>query len=422
MQINNRDYKQVLDWIAQDEKEIVAFFSKLVQCKTPSTVGDTREAVSLVRAFLEERDIPYQELAYCKTMPNILSSFDGACAGRHLMFNGHLDVMPAGKEPGWNDDPWSGAVRDGRVWGRGTSDMKAGDTAMLFAYAYLYRMRDRLSGKLSISLVADEETGWGRGTGFLFDTVPEQMQADCVLSGEPSGMGAVNFASKGYMQLSVKIVTDGAIAGYSNYSKNAIEIAANMIRDLKELEHTEVALPKGISTLFEDKSWLKTYKRIRSDSEVEQLRKITIDVCTIKGGSLPVVIPSECKFTVSIVMPMGTDIPMLTEKVKEIVSKYPEAELKIDGVDAPDLADRNGELLGIICDVATGLGLERPIMTPDIALSDCRYWRYRGIPAYWYGPGGEECGMANESVSIEDLLNTVRIHTLSAFEYLKHGA
>ena len=198
MKIQEKDYRQVMDWICEDRSEIVSFLSQLVRCKTPSTTGDTREAVELIKGYFEKENLSYDVLAYCKTMPNIISSFDGATAGRHLMFNGHLDVMPAGKEPGWTYDPWSGEIRDGRVWGRGTSDMKAGVTAMIFAYKYLYRMRDRVKGKLSISLVADEETGWGRGTGYLFSTVPDRMNADCVLSGEPSGIGAISFASKGF--------------------------------------------------------------------------------------------------------------------------------------------------------------------------------------------------------------------------------
>ncbi len=48
-------------------------------------------------------------------------------------------TSPAGDEPGWKDDPWSGKIEDGQVWGRGSADMKGGVTAMLFAYKYLSR-------------------------------------------------------------------------------------------------------------------------------------------------------------------------------------------------------------------------------------------------------------------------------------------
>lgn len=207
----DNDKRIIMQWIDRDQEEIVAFLSRLVQCKTPSTIGDTREAVSLIEGFFDRDGIPYEEHAYCKTMPNIISSFNENSSGRHLMFNGHLDVMPAGKEKGWIDDPWSGTVHDGCVWGRGTSDMKAGDTAMIFAYRYLYRMKDHIPGRLSISLVADEETGWGRGTGYLLDQFPEKMKADCVLTGEPSEVSAISFASKGFMAITGRVST-GALS------------------------------------------------------------------------------------------------------------------------------------------------------------------------------------------------------------------
>jgi acetylornithine deacetylase/succinyl-diaminopimelate desuccinylase-like protein len=154
------------------------------------------------------------------------------------------------------------------------------------------------------------------------------------------------------------------------------------------------------------------------DRRFEQLPKVPVDVCTLKGGTSSVVIPADCTFTVSIVFPWGTDVDKLTQKVLDIAERYPEAELRIDGVDQPDYADPNGELPAIIRRAADDIGIAQPALTPDIAISDCRYWRYRGIPAYWYGPGGADCSAANESVSIDDLLDTVRVHALTAYEYL----
>lgn len=417
--MQENDCNQILQWIDEDKDEIISFLSGLIQCKTPSTVGDTREAVSLIKNFLKRESISFEEYAYCKTMPNIVSTFAGSAKGRHFMFNGHMDTMPAGKEKGWIDSPYSGAVHHGRVWGRGASDMKAGDTAMLFAYKYLYRLRDRLSGRLSISLAADEETGMGRGTGFLFNTLPDIMKADCVLAGEPSEVGAISFASKGFMTVVGKAYARGAIAGYSNASGNAAETACDVIRDLKELENIEVRLPDEMEQLFRDEKWTAQYTKVRSAAELEQLRKITVDVCTIKGGSMSVMIPADCIFTVSIVFPQGTNVDDLTQRVKRIEDRYSEVTLGIEGVDPPDYSDPNGELPALIRGAARKIGMAEPVMTPDIAISDCRYWRRLGIPAYWYGPGGSDCGAANESVLTEDLLNTVRVHAITAYEYLK---
>lgn len=408
----------LLDWIENDRENIIRFCSALVRCKTPSTTGDTRQATALVKDFFTERGIGHKELAACKTMPNLISSTQMQKEGRHLMFNGHMDVMPAGKEPGWKDDPWSGAVKNGRIWGRGTSDMKAGVTSMLFAYSYLHKLQEHLSGRLSISIVSDEETGWGRGTGFLFEQIPEEMLCDCVLSGEPSGADAISFSSKGYISLTIDVETRGAIAGYSNESKNAVEIAADVMHDLKKLEQIPVKLPQKLQMLLDDPKWVEEHEKLRGKGHAAQLSKITVDICTIRGGSLSVVIPADCRFTVSIVIPLGTDVPALLEKIRKTVTAHPEATLRIDGTDLPDCSEMDGEMPSIIQTVSESLGLKRPVLTPDIAISDCRYWRYRNIPAYWYGIGGENCSAANESIRIDELMHMVKVHTLSAFHYL----
>ena len=145
---------------------------------------------------------------------------------------------------------------------------------------------------------------------------------------------------------------------------------------------------------------------------------MTVDICTIKGGSLFSVIAADCKFTAAIVIPLGTDVDLLISKLKTIVGKYSEAELTIDGVDLPEISPPNSELTTILSDTIEELGKPKPVLTPDIAISDCRYWRYLRIPAYWYGLGGELCSAADEFVTIEDLMHVTKVHTLTALKYL----
>ena len=81
-------------------------------------------------------------------MPNIVGSFDCADAGRHLVLNGHIDVFPVADDgAGWSKDPWGGEIVDGKIYGRGVADMKAGTTASIFTYAYLHRLKDQLKGQ-----------------------------------------------------------------------------------------------------------------------------------------------------------------------------------------------------------------------------------------------------------------------------------
>lgn len=414
-----QDYeRQILEWAESDRQRIVATCADLVRFNTSSSHGDTRQAMAYIKDFLHHEHLPCEEFAACKTMPNLLSSTAMARPGRHLMLNGHLDTMPAGREMGWTVDPFGGVLRDDKIIDRGVSDMKAGVTAMLFAYLYARRLRDRLSGTLSLSLVSDEESGWGRGTGYLFRQVPHKMRADCVLSGEPSGVDAISFASKGYIQLTVKIGTRGAIAGYSNESSNAIEVAASIIHDLKNLGNTKVILPHSVQSLLNDPAYRPRHEAVRGVGHLEQLGRVTVDVCTIKGGVLSCVIAPDCRFTLALVVPWGTDTDSLLNQAKAVIGRYAGAELSIDGVDLPDMSPPDGEMVNILSEVVTDLGQPVPVPVPDIALSDCRYWRQQGIPAYWYGPGGDLCSAANEYVRVDDLLLTVKTHALAACRYL----
>lgn len=409
---------QILNWIEREESAIVNFCAELVRCNTSSSHGDTRSAAQLIENFFAAEVIAFQEFAARKTMPNLFATTKMFGGGRHLMFNGHLDVMPVGNKLGWSVEPWSGTIRDGKIFGRGVSDMKAGVTAMIFAYKYLNRLQNYLRGRLSLTIVSDEESGWGRGTGFLFKTIPEMMTAAGVLSGEPSGVDAISFSSKGYVQITVKVSTRGAIAGYSNDSKNSVEIAASLIRDLKALENFPVTLPEKLRSFMDADGYKVAHEKTRGIGHFEQLSRVTVDICTIKGGAFSSVIADSCKFTAAIVIPLGTDIESLLDELKRIVKKYPETALRIDGIDLPDISAPNGELAKILGDTAVELGKTRPLLTPEVALSDCRYWRYRGTPAYWYGAGGELCSAPNEFVTIEDLIPVTKVHALTALKFL----
>ncbi len=202
------------------EKKSLISVPELVRCNTSSSHGDTRSAANLIKNFLDAENIAYEELSACKTMPNIISTTNMAKSGKHLMLNGHLDVMPAGNEPGWSVNLYSGTIKDGKII--------------------------------------------GRGTGFLFKKIPEQMKADCVLTGEPSGIDAISFSSKGYLQFTVKVSTRGAIAGYSNESKSAIEIAADLIRDLKELENFPVEIPSELREFLDQDGYREMHEKVRA--------------------------------------------------------------------------------------------------------------------------------------------------------------
>lgn len=403
---------QILAWIEQDEDRIIEFFSGLVRCKSPNPPGDTREAMDFVQAHLAQEGLPFREVNAREDWPNLISSVEMPRAGRHLMFNGHLDVFPVSNQPGWTDDPWSGKVADGRVWGRGTGDMKAGLTASIFAFTYLARLRERFGGKVSLTIVSDEENGGKFGVGHMFQAIRSEMDADSVLSGESTTPCGVSFGGKGNVQFSVKVGTPGAHASAPFKSANAIRIATDIIRDLDALAELPVEMPPELVETLDDPE-----VRALLGPGAEAMRRITLNVGTIRGGAKVNVIASDCLFEFEARIPIGLDPQAIVAKAEAIVGRYPEAAIFHVAISAPDYCNPTGELARILQDTVEGLGRLRPVMFPAAALSDCKYWRDAGIPAYWYGPT-PVAGTANESVSIDELLNLVRTHVLAAATYL----
>ena len=108
-------------------------------------------------------------------------------AGRDLVFNGHIDVVPPGDESAWTTPPWDPAVRDGRVYGRGAVDMKGGLCCALFAAKAVRDAGVRLRGRLSVASVVGEEDG---GTGTLA-TLLRGHTADGAVVVEPTRLRVV---------------------------------------------------------------------------------------------------------------------------------------------------------------------------------------------------------------------------------------
>src|SRR5207249_11543578 len=98
--------------------------------------------------------------------------------------NGHIDVKPPGERRAWEADPWRGEPRNGRIYGRGTADMKGGVAAALFALGALQATGVQLDADVVVHVVGDEEVG-GFSTRDILDRFP---LPDAVIVPEPTGL------------------------------------------------------------------------------------------------------------------------------------------------------------------------------------------------------------------------------------------
>jgi acetylornithine deacetylase/succinyl-diaminopimelate desuccinylase-like protein len=221
------DREQLIHWLDQERDAMVSFFQGFVATPSPNPPGDTTAAVSHITDFLERQAAPFRLVAPQPTMANVVGTFDGAGAGRHLVLNGHIDVFPVGEDPaaeGWTRNPWGGEIHDGRIYGRGSADMKCGTSASIWTYVLLHRLKDRLRGRLTLTCVSDEETFGPWGARWLMEHEPE-VRGDCCLNGEPSSPLSIRYGEKGLLWLTFTVRTDGAHGAYTHASPSATRLA-----------------------------------------------------------------------------------------------------------------------------------------------------------------------------------------------------
>ena len=209
---------RVLSAVDQAADEIVEFTSALVRIPTINPPGEAYEdCARLIGAMLERCDFSVEYHAaegrpeHTTRHPriNVIGTRRGRTDRPLVHLNGHFDVVPAGN--GWTVDPFGGEVHDGRVWGRGTCDMKAGIAAAVFAAEAIRRAGVALHGSVEISGTVDEESGGFAGVAWLAEHRRISAErTDFAIIPEPLGVDAICIGHRGVYWF--EVVTRGRIA------------------------------------------------------------------------------------------------------------------------------------------------------------------------------------------------------------------
>ena len=209
------DIKNKINKAINDNKdEIIAFVQKLV--RTPSLANQESDVQHIIHEKLNSiglnsKIIPviFSELEHHPAFSddgfspdsriNVTALWQGNNKAKSLILNGHVDVVPTGPEKLWDDDPFSGNIVDGKIYGRGSCDMKAGLSSGLFAIYILKNLGFSPDGDIIFQSVVGEESG---GCGTLTNIV-KGYHADAAIILEPTSLklspiqsGALTFRLK----------------------------------------------------------------------------------------------------------------------------------------------------------------------------------------------------------------------------------
>ncbi|MBB2891408.1 M20 family metallopeptidase [Flexivirga oryzae] len=218
-----------------DEDELVAVTQALVRQPGENPPGEEAARVAALVAACTARGLDVRTAPLAEGRENVHALTTGG-GGPRLLLLGHTDVVPVGD--GWSVDPFAGVVRDGRIIGRGTSDMLGGLAACVVAMSAVQRAAEHtgveLSGRIELVAAVDEEEGGLGIRGFMADAheMPGRVSYCGCITAEPTDLQTI-VAARGDCYLDITVHGRAAHAGRPSDGCNAIYGAARVIESLR---------------------------------------------------------------------------------------------------------------------------------------------------------------------------------------------
>jgi acetylornithine deacetylase/succinyl-diaminopimelate desuccinylase family protein len=364
--------------------EALELLTRLVRSPSPNPPGDERLVVAAAREYVET--IPGIEIADVGVSPErpmLIATLEGNGPGRTLMFGGHIDTVPPAE--GWTRDPFGAELVDGRLYGLGSSDMKAGVAGFLVAFKQLANMRDRWSGKLVAHVVPDEEPGGQLGAAILLER--GLIRGDAAIVAEPSEL-AVYRAQKGNLFMAARFTGRSAHGATPELGNNAIRRAARFAVELEE-----VLLPR-IATRHHD-----------------LVGAPTINLGTIAGGRRTNMVADECVLTFDRRVVPGESLEAAKAEIEEFIAGR--AELTYEHAGAAFETPADHWLVRAAVEAVERVRGRTPAIAGLIGSSDARFYADgAGVPTIILGPGSLSLAHTpNEYVEIEQLTASVDVYT-----------
>jgi succinyl-diaminopimelate desuccinylase len=404
-------------------EEMISFLQELVRIPTINPPGENYVAgAELIGGKLKEfrydtRYIAAEGLAeHTARHPrvNVLGRLAGSMPRPCLHFNGHFDVVPVGDD--WTVDPFGAEIRDGKLYGRGTSDQKAGIAASIFAIEAIRRAGIRLRGTVEQSGSVDEESGGFAGVAFLAKQGwIGKAKTDYVIITEPSNVDRVCLGHRGVYWF--KITAHGRIAHGSmpHFGISAIDHIADFLHYVNhELKPLLATRKTGVPV------------------EPPGSRFASINVNSVFGGQ-----PEEGTQTPCVADRAGAifDRRFLSEEnfeevrgeihamLENLKAKNPEFQYKIEDlmVVHPVHTDEHCDLVTSVSGNVERIFGRRPKLTASPGTYDQKHVvRIADVSqCIAYGPGIlDQAHLPDEYCLVEDVVNAAKVMALTAMELL----
>jgi len=356
-----------------NKHRLVSLTQRIIQINSENPPGNEFKLAQLVARELWACGFKVKSYEFARRRPNIVGILNGKFHKGSLLFSPHLDTVPAGG--GWKINPFSGKVINGKIYGRGATDCKGNLAVGLEVMRSLSEDKIALSRDIIFAATADEEAGSGLGIIPLLQKGILNPSAAVILDSDEF---EIIVAQKGLIHFKIKIFGKKAHGAYPHLGVNAIEIAAEVIADLKEYRFKFKRHPL--------------------------LKAPTINIGTIQGGDKVNMVADYCELEVDLRFLPGMKAKEILKGLKAVIKKRAKSfKIEVDGIQVPCEMDRRHPLVKTLLLVNRRIAKKGTLKGSEGA-TVISFFLQNGIPALATGFGKE--GMAhttNEYVEIRDL-------------------
>jgi succinyl-diaminopimelate desuccinylase len=328
---------------------------------------------------------------------NVLGRWPVRGARKTIHFNAHYDVVPVSGE--WKlGGPFSGAVKDGWIYGRGTSDMK-GSIASLITAIHALRATGTLPRmNLEVSFTADEETDSVLGTGWLVQNTP--IKPDYAIVMEGGEQNAVCCGHNGTAWFEVQVHGRAAHGSLPEHGINALEKMAALVRSLEDYKR-----------VLARRTWRTPEGKIM---------RPTINVGGVfhcgEGAKINTV-PAHASFTIDRRVLAIEDHAAAEREVRAFLTaaarKIPQCRITINKISEnfSCFSKPTHSFFTAMAGCVTRVRKQPSVFSVSTGFNDMHFFSHHlRIPTLGYGPGGEDFHAVNERAKVKELLASAKIY------------
>ena len=360
------------------DKELEKLLLDLCSANTTNPPGNEDRAVEILQRVLVDRDVDIEIQKVAENRSNVVARLQRDQALPYLLLSGHMDVVPAGSN--WDSDPFRPKLVDGKLFARGSTDMKGGLSALTVALIDLSEDSD-FSGNVALVATCDEEVGCSGIRHFLEH---QPFDVSGVIIGEPTSLRLAT-GEKGALWLKLKFKGRSA---HGSQPQSGINAVTRLFSCYTELSH-----------------------------ELGRIEGLTESLNMIRGGSKENTVPDEAECVIDIRFEGNTDSSEVVSLVDRVLSKYNQSERIV--LLSRESFCSSGNLTESVKEVLQKKAMNAEELTMTY-FTDGAFTASQGIETIILGPGSPSMAhRSNEYVELEEVHKARALYVEVARNYFE---